>query len=64
MDLRLNGEVRLVLGRQDLRLHPGETAEFDTREPHSLGSATSEPAELLTLFGAQGERAHRPAARE
>lgn len=54
----LNGHVRFVLGEQDLRLGAGEAAEFDTRLPHWIGSADSEPAELLTLFGAQGERAH------
>lgn len=54
----LNGHVRFVLGDQDLQLGAGEAAEFDTRVPHSIGSAGSEPAELLTLFSAQGERAH------
>ncbi|HEY0471224.1 MAG TPA: XRE family transcriptional regulator [Kribbella sp.] len=54
----LNGQVRFILGQQDLRLGTGEAAEFDTRVPHSIGSANNEPAELLTLFGAQGERAH------
>lgn len=54
----LDGRVRFVLGSQDFRLGPGEAAEFDTREPHSIGSADVQPAELLTLFGAQGERAH------
>ncbi|MEV4140277.1 XRE family transcriptional regulator [Dactylosporangium sp. NPDC049742] len=54
----LNGHVRLVLGTQDLRLGPGEAAEFDTRTPHWIGSAGPHPAELLTMFGPQGERAH------
>lgn len=54
----LNGYVRLVLGDQEYRLGPGEAAEFDTRIPHQIGSADSQAAELLTLFGAQGERAH------
>jgi transcriptional regulator with XRE-family HTH domain len=54
----LDGHVRFVLGEQDLRLGPGEAAEFDTRVPHAIGSAGSAPAELLTLFGPQGERAH------
>jgi transcriptional regulator with XRE-family HTH domain len=58
----LNGNVRFVLGEQDLRLGAGEAAEFDTRVPHWIGSADSEPAELLTLFGAQGERAHLSAS--
>jgi transcriptional regulator with XRE-family HTH domain len=48
----------LVLGDQDLVLHPGEAAEFDTRVPHWFGSALARPVELLTLFGRQGERAH------
>jgi transcriptional regulator with XRE-family HTH domain len=54
----LNGHVRFILGEQDLRLGPGEAAEFDTRVPHWIGSADNRPAELLTLFGPQGERAH------
>lgn len=60
----LNGEVRFLLGQQDLRLGPGEAAEFDTREPHSIGSAGTQPAELLTLFSAQGERAHLSPAKK
>ncbi|MEV0594669.1 helix-turn-helix domain-containing protein [Nonomuraea cavernae] len=54
----LNGHVRFVLGEQEFRLGVGEAAEFDTRIPHWIGSADGRPAELLTLFGAQGERAH------
>lgn len=54
----LNGRVRFVLGDRDFELGPGEAAEFDTSLPHWIGSAGSQPAELLTLFGAQGERAH------
>ncbi|MEV4175253.1 XRE family transcriptional regulator [Nonomuraea sp. NPDC049709] len=54
----LNGHVRFVLGEQEFRLGVGEAAEFDTRIPHWIGSAGSQSAELLTLFGAQGERAH------
>lgn len=54
----LDGHVRFVLGDQEFRLGPGEAAEFDTRIPHRIGSAGSRPAELLALFGPQGERAH------
>jgi transcriptional regulator with XRE-family HTH domain len=55
----LNGRVRLVLGDQDLLLGPGEAAEFDTRVPHWIANTDrDQPAELLMLFGAQGERAH------
>ncbi|GAA1598118.1 helix-turn-helix domain-containing protein [Actinoplanes couchii] len=54
----LNGRVRFVLADQEFELGPGEAAEFDTGLPHWIGSADSQPAELLTLFSAQGERAH------
>jgi transcriptional regulator with XRE-family HTH domain len=61
----LDGDLRLVLGDKDLILRPGEAAEFDTRVPHWFGSLGHGPAELLSLFGRQGERAHlraRPAS--
>jgi transcriptional regulator with XRE-family HTH domain len=54
----LNGRLRLLLGDQDLVLTPGEVAEFDTHVPHWLGAADDDPAELLILFGQQGERTH------
>ncbi|MEV1079213.1 helix-turn-helix transcriptional regulator [Streptomyces sp. NPDC050211] len=54
----LDGHVRFVLGEREFRLGVGEAAEFDTRTPHWIGSADNRPAELLALFGAQGERAH------
>jgi transcriptional regulator with XRE-family HTH domain len=60
----LSGRVRLILGSNDLVLKSGEVAEFDTRVPHWFGNAAARPAELLGLFGPQGERMHvraRPA---
>jgi hypothetical protein len=42
----------------DLVMTAGEAAEFDTRTPHWFGSAGPQPAELLVLFGPQGERIH------
>lgn len=62
----LSGRVRLRLGEHDLTLAAGEAAEFDTRVPHWFGTADHQPAEILSLFGPQGERIHtraRPAAR-
>ena len=53
----LGGEVRLVLGDEDLVLRPGEAAEFSTWTPHWL-SAVGEPAQVLVLMGRHGERAH------
>ncbi len=60
----LSGRVRLVLGDHDLTLNAGEVAEFDTHTPHAISNPGPQPAELLNLFGPQGERVHvraRPA---
>jgi transcriptional regulator with XRE-family HTH domain len=54
----LTGRLRLVLGKHDLVLTPGEAAEFDTRVPHWFGTADPEPVEFLGLFGPQGQRMH------
>lgn len=54
----LSGRVRLLLGDQDLTLRSGEVAEFDTRTPHFVGNPGPRPAEVLNLFGRQGERLH------
>jgi len=54
----LDGQLRLVLGDQDLVLQPGEAAEFGTQVPHWFGSTGRSAVEVLSLFGRQGERAH------
>ena len=54
----LTGRLRLVVGDRDIVLDAGEVAEFDTRTPHWFGSTGQEGAEVLSLFGPQGERAH------
>jgi transcriptional regulator with XRE-family HTH domain len=62
----LSGQLRLLLGETDLLLRPGEVVEFDTHVPHWFGSLGPQPAEVLSLFGPQGERLHvraRPAER-
>jgi transcriptional regulator with XRE-family HTH domain len=62
----LSGRLRLLLGRRDFVLGAGEVVEFDTRVPHAISNPFAEPAEVLTLFGPQGERMHvraRPAGR-
>ena len=53
----LFGRMRLVLGDHDLVLGDGEAAEFDTRVPHWFGSTGDQPAEILSMFGPQGEGA-------
>ncbi|NUP00028.1 MAG: helix-turn-helix transcriptional regulator [Nonomuraea sp.] len=62
----LSGRLRLLLGEHDVLLTAGEAAEFDTRVPHAFANPGAEPAEVLTLFGPQGERLHvraRPSGR-
>ncbi len=54
----LSGRLRLVLADHDLVLGAGEAAEFDTRLPHWFGSTGNGAAEILSLFGRQGERMH------
>lgn len=54
----LSGRMRLVLGDHDLVIGAGEVVEFDTRVPHWFGSTGDQPAEILSLFGRQGERMH------
>jgi transcriptional regulator with XRE-family HTH domain len=53
----LSGRLRLLLGQHDILLKPGEVAEFDTHVPHAFATG-AEPAEVLCLFGPQGERLH------
>jgi transcriptional regulator with XRE-family HTH domain len=54
----LSGRLRLVLGTRDLVLDPGEVVEFDTRTPHWITNPGPTPAEVLAIFGPQGERMH------
>ena len=54
----MTGRVRLVLAEHEVLLGAGEAAEFDTRVPHWFGAVGPQPAELISLFGPQGERAH------
>ncbi|TCN37580.1 transcriptional regulator with XRE-family HTH domain [Kribbella orskensis] len=54
----LSGRIRLVLGDRDIVLLEGEVAEFDTRVPHWFGNPGPGSAEMLCLFGPQGERLH------
>src|SRR4051812_11738155 len=57
----LSGQMRLVMGDQDIVLGIGEAAEFDTQVPHWFGSTGEGPAEVLSIFGRPGERMHTAA---
>ena len=53
----LAGELRLILGENEVVLRPGEVAEFDTAEPHWFGPTGDQVVEILHLFGPLGEKA-------
>jgi len=53
----LSGDMRLLLGEQDLRVAPGEAVEFSTWTPHWFG-AIDGAVEALAIFGPRGERVH------
>lgn len=53
----LSGQLRLILGTDDLTIEPGEAVEFTTWTPHWFG-AVDGPVEAIMLFGPQGERHH------
>jgi transcriptional regulator with XRE-family HTH domain len=54
----LSGRIRLLLGDKDILVAEGEVVEFDTRVPHWFSNPGPGPAEMLCLFGPQGERLH------
>ena len=54
----LSGRLRLRLADHDVLLSSGEVAEFDTRMPHFFANPGPGTAEVLSLFGPQGERLH------
>ncbi|MGN7187272.1 XRE family transcriptional regulator [Microbacterium testaceum] len=54
----LTGRMRLIVGERDMTLTAGEAAEFDTRVPHWFGSDGGADAEILSIFGSQGQRVH------
>ncbi|WP_234352072.1 MULTISPECIES: cupin domain-containing protein [unclassified Streptomyces] len=47
----------VLAGEREVVLRPGETAGFDTAEPHWFGPAGREAVEILHLFGPHGGRA-------
>lgn len=53
----LSGRVRLWLGEEEHVVESGEAAEFSTWTPHAI-SAVGGSAEVLAIFGPQGERIH------
>ncbi|WP_029290356.1 helix-turn-helix domain-containing protein [Cellulomonas sp. HZM] len=53
----LSGVVRVQLGDRSILVAAGQAAQFSTMVPHVI-EAHEAPAELLTIFDRDGERAH------
>lgn len=53
----IEGRIRLRLGEREIIVETGEAAEFATMTPHAF-AAVGGPAELIMIFGRDGERAH------
>jgi transcriptional regulator with XRE-family HTH domain len=53
----LSGSALLHLGDRQIVVDAGQAAEFSTMTPHSI-AARGGPVEILTIFDADGERAH------
>jgi quercetin dioxygenase-like cupin family protein len=51
------GRVCLWLGDREVIVETGEAAEFATMTPHAF-AAIDDPAELITIFDRDGQRAH------
>jgi quercetin dioxygenase-like cupin family protein len=54
----LSGQMRLIVGENDITLEAGEVAEFDTSLPHWFGPAGEAPVEILSVHGSHGQRPH------
>ncbi len=58
----LSGQLRLIVGENDITMGPGEVAEFDTRLPHWFGPEGDHVVEVLSIHASHGDRMHVRAA--
>lgn len=58
----LSGVALLHLGERRITVEAGQAAEFCTMTPHSIGTLEG-TVEILTMFDADGEQAHRRSTR-
>ena len=55
----ISGTIRLHLGERVIAVPTGQAAEFSTMVPHGM-AAVDGPAEIVSIFDHEGERAHLP----
>ncbi|MBD2891810.1 hypothetical protein amrb99_07170 [Actinomadura sp. RB99] len=50
------GQMRLLIGEEELIVAAGDAVEFDTRVPHGFGNPGPEVLEVLCLFNPDGAK--------
>ncbi len=48
-DYILSGVMRIVIGKNEVVLHPGDSVYYDSRTPHAMQAATDEPVHFLAM---------------
>lgn len=48
-DYILSGVMRIVIGKNDLVLHPGDSVYYDSRTPHAMQAVGGEPVHFLAM---------------
>ena len=48
-DYVISGMLRLVVGSNDIILHPGDSAYYDSNHPHAMQAVGSEPCHFLAI---------------
>lgn len=48
-DYVLSGALRLIVGNHDIVLNPGDSAYYDSKNPHAMQAATDEPCRFLAM---------------
>lgn len=48
-DYILSGSLHVVIGKNDLVLNPGDSVYYDSRTPHAMEAAGSEPVHFLAI---------------
>lgn len=48
-DYVLSGTMHIVIGKNDLVLHPGDSVYYDSRMPHAMEAMGGEPVQFLAI---------------
>lgn len=48
-DYILSGTMHIVIGKNDLVLHPGDSVYYDSRMPHAMEATGDEPVQFLAI---------------